>query len=175
MATLATGLRARFGRAGLAPAGFHQGFHRLISVPPLPRFSQRNNNVGPVKLFLSTLLSFHPKELRLKAWVIIYAYNHHVRLLLPNLRSSINHSLLGSRSRHCYEIKFFWAYFACSVSVYQAVIRRYGGRLTNPKIHKFHFPPYNAAHGNFPSRGCWRGINSPGSPGSLSASPVCHD
>jgi hypothetical protein len=56
MATLAIGLRARFGRAGLAPAGFHQGFHRLISVPPLPRFSQRDNNVGPVKLFLCELL-----------------------------------------------------------------------------------------------------------------------
>jgi hypothetical protein len=26
---------------------------------------------------------------------------------LPSLRSSINHSLLGSRSRHCYAIKFF--------------------------------------------------------------------
>jgi hypothetical protein len=36
--------------------------------------------------------------------VVIYAYNHHVRLLLPNLWSSTNHSLLGSRSRHCYAI-----------------------------------------------------------------------
>src|SRR5271167_2233133 len=34
-----------------------------------------------------------------------YAYNHHVRLLSPSLRSSINHSLLGSRGRHCYAIK----------------------------------------------------------------------
>jgi len=63
MATLAIGLRARFGRAGLAPAGFHQGvFTVSSSVPPLPRFSQRDNNVGPVKHFLSALLSFHLKE-----------------------------------------------------------------------------------------------------------------
>jgi hypothetical protein len=28
---------------------------------------------------------------------------------LPSLRSSTNHSLLGSRSRHCYAMKCFWA------------------------------------------------------------------
>jgi hypothetical protein len=50
MATLATGLLARFGRAGLAPAGFHQGvFTVSYSVPPLPRFSQRVNDAGRVK------------------------------------------------------------------------------------------------------------------------------
>jgi len=53
MATLAIGLRARFGRAGLAPTGLHPRFHRLISVPPLPRFSQRDNSVGSVKYFLN--------------------------------------------------------------------------------------------------------------------------
>ena len=39
-----------------------RGFTASSSVPPLPRFSQRDNNVGPVKLFLKTLLSFHLKE-----------------------------------------------------------------------------------------------------------------
>ena len=34
-----------------------------LRFPPLPRFSQRDNNVGPVKHFLNTLLSFHLKEL----------------------------------------------------------------------------------------------------------------
>src|SRR6266550_4868083 len=42
---------------------------------------------------------------RLKARLVIYACNHHVRLLSPEPWSSINHSLLGSRSRHCYAIK----------------------------------------------------------------------
>ena len=36
--------------------------------------------------------------------MVIYAYQHHVRLLLPSLWSSNNQSLLGSRSRHCYVI-----------------------------------------------------------------------
>src|SRR6266478_9050948 len=39
-----------------------RGFTVSSSVPPLPRFSQRDNNVGPVKLFLKTLLSFSPKR-----------------------------------------------------------------------------------------------------------------
>src|SRR6266481_1963325 len=39
-----------------------RGFTASSSVPPLPRFSQRDNNVAPVKHFLSTLLSFHLKE-----------------------------------------------------------------------------------------------------------------
>jgi len=38
--------------------------------------------------------------------VIIHAYNDHVRLLSPELWSSDNRSLLGSRSRHCYAIKW---------------------------------------------------------------------
>src|ERR1700745_2646914 len=33
-----------------------RGFTVSSSVPPLPRFSQRDNNVGPVKSFLSALL-----------------------------------------------------------------------------------------------------------------------
>src|SRR5580704_2962218 len=41
----------------------------------------------------------------LKARVVIYAYQQHVRLLSPSLWSLSNHSLLGSRSRHCYAIK----------------------------------------------------------------------
>ncbi len=39
-----------------------RGFTVSSSVPPPPRFSQRDNNVGPVKHFLSALLSFHLKE-----------------------------------------------------------------------------------------------------------------
>src|SRR6267378_2113453 len=39
-----------------------RGFTVSSSVPPPPRFSQRDNNVGPVKLFLNTLLSFYLKE-----------------------------------------------------------------------------------------------------------------
>src|ERR1700691_6643953 len=56
--------------------------------------------------FLFTALTslIYTKCNRLKARVVIYAYNHHVRLLSPSLRSSINHSLLGSRGRHCYAI-----------------------------------------------------------------------
>jgi hypothetical protein len=56
--------------------------------------------------FLFTALTrlFDTKYNRLKARVLIYAY-HHVRLLSPSLRSSNNHSLLGSRGRHCYAIK----------------------------------------------------------------------
>src|SRR5271168_1790591 len=42
----------------------------------------------------------------LKARVVIYAYQQHVRLLSPSLWSLSNHSLLGSRSRHCYAIKW---------------------------------------------------------------------
>ena len=43
-------------RAGLSPAGFHQEVSPFISVPPLPDFSQRDDNVGGVKHFLSVLL-----------------------------------------------------------------------------------------------------------------------
>ena len=32
----------------------------------------------------------------LNAWVIIHSYDDHVRLLLPNLRSSMQQSLIGS-------------------------------------------------------------------------------
>ena len=51
-----------------------------------------------VTQFLFTALTslFYTKCNRLKDRVVIYAYNHHVRLLSPSLRSSINHSLLGS-------------------------------------------------------------------------------
>src|ERR1700737_836446 len=39
--------------------------------------------------------------------MIIHSYNDHVRLLLPNLRSSMQQSLIAPRqSRHCYEIKW---------------------------------------------------------------------
>jgi hypothetical protein len=38
------------------------------SVPPLPRFSQRDNNVGPVKLFLSTLLHSLPTGGIVASW-----------------------------------------------------------------------------------------------------------
>src|SRR5258705_3105679 len=44
----------------------------------------------------------------LNAWVIIHSYDDHVRLLLPNLRSSMLQSLTGPQwSRQCYEIKWF--------------------------------------------------------------------
>src|SRR6266436_9935299 len=43
----------------------------------------------------------------LNAWVIIHSYDDHVRLLLPNLRSSMLQSLTGPQwSRQCYEIKW---------------------------------------------------------------------
>src|SRR5215472_14874000 len=56
--------------------------------------------------FLFTILTalFYKKCNRLKARVVIYAYQHHVRLLSPSLWSLRNRSLLGSRSRHCYAI-----------------------------------------------------------------------
>src|SRR6266851_9447063 len=39
--------------------------------------------------------------------MIIHSYNDHVRLLLPNLRSSMQQSLIAPRqSKHCYEIKW---------------------------------------------------------------------
>src|SRR6266851_8799494 len=39
--------------------------------------------------------------------MIIHSYNDHVRLLLPNVRSSMQQSLIAPRqSRHCYEIKW---------------------------------------------------------------------
>jgi hypothetical protein len=42
----------------------------------------------------------------LHAWVIIHSYDDHVRLLLPNLPSSMLQSLTGPQwSRQCYEIK----------------------------------------------------------------------
>jgi hypothetical protein len=48
------------------------------------------------------------KRYLLNAWMIIHSYNDHVRLLLPNLRSSMQQSLIAPRqSRHCYEIN--WA------------------------------------------------------------------
>src|ERR1700681_1199888 len=63
MATLATGLRARFGRAGLAPAGLHQGVSpshlRFLLFHAFPSAITMS---APVKLFLKTLLSFYLKE-----------------------------------------------------------------------------------------------------------------
>src|SRR6266478_8183944 len=56
-------------------------------------------------LFTTFTGLFHKKCNRLKARVVIYAYNHHVRLLSPEPWSLSNQSLLGSRSRHCYAIK----------------------------------------------------------------------
>src|ERR1700752_4122806 len=38
-----------------------RGFTVSSSVPPLPRFSQRDNSVGPVKLFSTTLLRALPR------------------------------------------------------------------------------------------------------------------
>ncbi len=40
----------------LHPLDFIKKFHRFISVPPLPSFSQRDDNVGAVKHFVSVLL-----------------------------------------------------------------------------------------------------------------------
>src|SRR6266550_5307351 len=52
----------------------------------------------------------------LNAWMIIHSYNDHVRLLLPNLRSSMQQSLIAPRqSRHCYEIK--WTGFVNTDSI----------------------------------------------------------
>src|SRR6266581_8062950 len=38
----------------LHPLDSVKKFHRFISVPPLPSFSQRDNNVGPVKRYVCT-------------------------------------------------------------------------------------------------------------------------
>jgi len=37
-------------------------FHWLISAPPLPSFSQRDNNVGPVKFFFEQTSPFTPRS-----------------------------------------------------------------------------------------------------------------
>src|ERR1700730_10604503 len=47
---------------------------------------------------------FNKKSNLLKTRVVIYAYNHHVRLLSPESLVVRQPSLLGSRSRHCYAI-----------------------------------------------------------------------
>src|SRR5258708_590761 len=39
---------------------------------------------------------------------------------LPSLRSSNSHSLLGSRSRHCYAIKCFWSESTAESGSFQA-------------------------------------------------------
>src|SRR6202035_4261163 len=51
---------------------------------------------------------FNKKSNLLKTRVVIYAYNHHVRLLSPESLVVRQPSLLGSRSRHCYAI-MYWA------------------------------------------------------------------
>jgi hypothetical protein len=52
-------------------------------------------------------------------WIHQPSPGHTVRLLSPSLRSSINHSLLGSRGRHCYAIKWFFRRFHSGKSVTQ--------------------------------------------------------
>jgi len=62
-------------------------------------------SITVVQFLFTTLTSLFVKKCnRLKARVVIYAYDHHVGSFLPSLRSSDNRSLLGSRSRHCYAI-----------------------------------------------------------------------
>src|SRR6266436_5944406 len=103
MATLATGLRARFGRAGLAPAGFHQGvFTVSSSVPPLPRFSQRDNNVGPVKCFLSALL----RSLRRVVFVVFFGL-----LRIDDHGSFVIFRSASVRPRHLFDQNFDHDYF----------------------------------------------------------------
>jgi hypothetical protein len=47
----------------LHPLDSIKKFHRRIFGSSSSTLSQRDNNVGPVKLFLNTLLSFHLKDL----------------------------------------------------------------------------------------------------------------
>ena len=55
-------------RAGLSPAGFHQEVSPFISVPPLPDFSQRDNNVGGVKHFRAHY-SMHSEKSAISLWL----------------------------------------------------------------------------------------------------------
>jgi hypothetical protein len=57
MATLASGLSARRWSGGTYTRWIPtRSFTDSSSVPPLPSFSQRDDNVGGVKLFSTTLL-----------------------------------------------------------------------------------------------------------------------
>src|SRR6202035_2201036 len=56
---------------------------------------------------------FNKKSNLLKTRVVIYAYNHHVRLLSPESLVVRQPSLLGSRSRHCYAIMWICAKSSC--------------------------------------------------------------
>src|SRR5215471_1310860 len=51
--------------------------------------------------FFNLTSLFNQKSNLLKARVIIYAYNYHLRLLSPEPSVVDNQSLLGSSSRHC--------------------------------------------------------------------------
>jgi hypothetical protein len=61
MATLASSLSARLWPGGTPPAGFHQKFHRLIFGSSSSKLSQRDDNAGGVKHFLSVLLRALPR------------------------------------------------------------------------------------------------------------------
>src|ERR1700676_1319256 len=58
---------------------------------------------------------FNKKSNLLKTRVVIYAYNHHVRLLSPESLVVRQPSLLGSRSRHCYAIMWICCKSSCPV------------------------------------------------------------
>src|SRR5258708_20960722 len=62
-----------------------RGFTVSSSVPPLPRFSQRDNSVGPVKYFLSKLLSFHLKEFFSFVFFRVHSSRHRRPKLALNL------------------------------------------------------------------------------------------
>jgi hypothetical protein len=70
----------------LHPLDSNKKFHRFISVPPLPDFSQRDNNVGEVKQFLSTLLYALRKE-RHFALVDGFALSNLGSLLIVGVRT----------------------------------------------------------------------------------------
>src|ERR1700680_1984505 len=71
-----------------------RGFTVSSSVPPLPRFSQRDNSVGPVKLFLRALL-------RPLLGVVLFAFvnfSHRRQRLVGNLSIGFSPTQTSLRS-----------------------------------------------------------------------------
>jgi hypothetical protein len=71
-----------------------RGFTASSSVPPLPRFSQRDNNVGPVKSFLSAPL----RSLRRVVFVALCCPLHRRPRLARNLSVSFSPTQTSLRS-----------------------------------------------------------------------------
>jgi len=67
-----------------------RGFTVSSSVPPLPRFSQRDNNVGPGKHFLSRPLSFYLKEFFSFVFFLVLSSLHRRPRLVCNLSSGFS-------------------------------------------------------------------------------------